>query len=770
MRQVSAALAAAIEAPERTTRMRLSVDWAGDGHGGTASIDDLSDRAGQVTLSRTLQADVPDEVRTVEGSVVAALDVDLVRGDTDDDRRTAARYFSRFSTGSPLYGLERIGRDVRADVEVLTGDGWQAVPRMRGQVREMPVAAGQMQASLRAIDYRDRLRTKVTLPAVIATAGQTSQFATDRWQAPGLEPSWVVSFVLAQNGVYVSPPPRPGCRIWIPFHGSAFPMIADLIIGVGQVDWTDTGAGTTHLPITFSPGPYLLGMDPTPTGHSFLLTTTSTRNADAERRFVATDGQAQGRIEFWARTAANASSNPISLQIYTPFHGGQMSITYSLQAGTSKLQLAIDDQVSPRTINGPAAAATHDGDWHFFGLWLDTAAGTAVFRVDDVDTTVAFTPMTPNAWTTSDEAYDLFLDAAEGTGFAELQITGGTAQTDPWLNDTAAYTWSPGAVIDRSTVPLQGIAIADPVDSWQVLDDLAAACLGAVWYDEDGLLQWATSARLVGAAGQSVQRTVTSAADIVDLAYTDRADTVRNRIRVPYSPIVLHAAAVMWTADTGIMIPAGGRVVIFVAFDGQFVTAPATLTLAANTAPDGSGTDVSAYVNPTAGVPVLPTSRTAIYTLTNNYWATVWLVDATGAPALTARGDWIEQTTGAIPPDLADSTVTAGTVAERPLQLDANPWVQDRSHAAGLAMALLCQLRDPQQPITQLEIPADPRLQFYDRIRVQDTHQTMLDGAYWVTGIDETHDGAAYMQQLSARQARDRYLVGTGLIGVDLVG
>lgn len=768
MRQVSAALAAAIEAPERTTRLRLSVDWAGDGHGGAGSIDDLSGRAASVSLSRTLQADVPDEVRTVEGSVVAALDVDLVGGDTTDERISAARYFSRFNTASPLYGLERIGRDVRCDVELLTADGWQAVPRMRGQVRGMPVAAGQRQARLTAMDYRDRLRVKVTLPAVIADAGQTTPFDTERTQAPGLEPSWVVSFVLAANGVYVSPPPRPGCRLWMPFHGSAFPMLGDLVIGVGQADVTDIATNLVHRAIEFASGPYLLGTETLPAGESLLVNTTSTRNLDSAR-LVTADGHVKGRIEFWARAARYSVVPPIEVRVESFLHGGDVTIDYRLSNTTNAFKLDLVSGVTPQlNLDGPAPI--FDGEWHFYGVYIDSAAGIAVFRVDTTDTVVAYTPWQGVTWrSTGDEAYDVYVQAYEGNALAELQVTGGTAQGDVWLNDPA-YAWTPGAVIDRSRVPLQGIAIADPQDSWEILDELAAACLGAVWYDEDGMLQWATSARLVADAAQRVQRTVTSATDIVDLAYEDRADALRNRVICPYSPIVLHAAEVMWTAAQKFSVPPHGVVALYVEFDGQFVTAPG-VTLAANTSPDGSGIDISGYVSAFAATPLYPTSRSAIYTVSNVYPGTAWLVDTNGDPAVVAAGDWIEQTSGPVPPDLVDATVLDGTVLERPLEVPSNVWVQDRSHAAGVAMALLCQLRDPQQPITALEIPADPRLQFYDRVQISDQHQTMLDAGYWVTGVDERVDAdGSYMQQLSARQARDRFLPGSGRVGVDIAG
>jgi hypothetical protein len=772
MRNVGKELADAIEAPERTTRAALYVDWDGDGYGPAGSIDDLSGRIDNLSVDRTLRADVPAEVNVVQGAAAAALSVDLVAGDSSDERLEAVRYWSRFNTASPMYGKERMNRRLRLAMEFLTAGGWRSVSRMQGITRALPVDVGQRTAQLVALDGRQAMRAALSLPAIMADAGQTSTGLSNRQQRPGLESTWVAHFVAAANGYFASPPPRPTCRLWMPMHGSAMPFIADLVIGInseGDVNDSSSGDGSTfgHWPWTFEPGPFLLGSTVIPAGYSGRVRVVTTHNKpgaelvrntkDRINGFPA--GQVLGRVEFWARAAV--AGHVVEVMVDNFGASGDTRLTFGI-ANTGFLTAVVSAHIgSPTTITGPNPI--RDGLWHFYGVHIDSANGVATFRVDTTATVVNFTPwVLSNQWLNiTDEFYNVRVTVEQGGALSELQITGGTAATDPWLNDPGY--WTPNAVIDRG-YPLMGNANVDPQDSWQILTNLAAAAMGAVWLDEDDVLQVAMPGRLVKPQSQQVQRTVTSSTDITDLAYDDRADTIRNRVRCPYSPVLLHIADTVFTAPHTIVLAAGTSITFTAQLSGAFIDLP-SMSVRANTSPDGTGSDVSGQVS---GSATYPDVHSAIFTITNYYGGTVWLVDTAGNSAVTATGNWIESGTGALPPDFR--SVPAGQV-ELPLELPANPWRQTWSHAAGVAQAVLCSLRTPQQVLTKLSIPADPRLQFYDRVRVRDGGGTELDAAYWVTGMAETADSAGgYWGQLSARQARNRFLAGTGLVGVDIVG
>jgi len=748
MRQVSAELAAAIEAPERTTRLRLAADWDGDGFGGPGSIDDLSDKISGATLSRTLQSDVPAEVRVVEGSVVAKFNADLAAGDTADDRLRSIRYWSRFNTASPMYGRPRMGVPVTATVELLTANGWQGVPRFQGLTRALPVDVGQRIAKLGVLDQRQLLRGALSLPVIIADAPQTTPFSR---QSPGLESTWVASFVAAQNGYYVSPPPRPGCRLWTPMHGSTFPFIGDLVTGVSVAQVADVATTLPIAPVTFDTGPFLLGTAVLP-DFTRLKTTATTTHDQATARIVGADGHSRGRIEMRAKEAP--AGGTLTFRLDNLAYGGHAYVDLTVTSG-DVLQLNIDmtgNGFTLTTVNGPTLVRA--STWRSIGVWWDTATGQVRFWLDGAATSATFTPPTPAAWNPAVEAYDTTVDLI-GWQVAEVQLTGGTAAADLWVDQ---IPFTPRAVIDRG-YPLQGIVDTSPQDSWQILTDLASGGLGATWFDEDSILQAAMPGRLVGESAQVVQRVLTSLTDIIDLAYDDRADTVRNRIICPYSPIVFHSGETLWTSPEKVWLGPGKTAVIYATLGNPFVATPA-VSAQANTKADGTGT-----VGNVGVTAVYPSAREAVITV-RNYGVGVYLVDTSGQSALKVTGNWLEQSAGAVPPDYSD---VAPGQPEQPLTLPSNRWVQDRSVAAGLAMAVLCNLRRERQTLTNLAIPADPRLQFFDRIQVQDKTSTGLDTPFWVAGVAEDY-GPGYIAKLTARQAQNRFLAGVGLAGEDLVG
>lgn len=102
MRSVSPELAAAIESPERVLRHRLTVDWDADGYNGNGTIDDLTDKIGQLKATQQLQTQVPEGVRVVAGNAAAQLDVDLARGNVINAAVPAA--YRSINTGQTTSG------------------------------------------------------------------------------------------------------------------------------------------------------------------------------------------------------------------------------------------------------------------------------------------------------------------------------------------------------------------------------------------------------------------------------------------------------------------------------------------------------------------------------------------------------------------------------------------------------------------------------------------------------------------------------------------
>jgi len=79
MRQVSAALRAAIDSPERVIDSTFTVDWDNDG---VQSIDDLSRKVDTISMTQSLESSLPLQVQVVPGVAVAEVTAKIARGNT----------------------------------------------------------------------------------------------------------------------------------------------------------------------------------------------------------------------------------------------------------------------------------------------------------------------------------------------------------------------------------------------------------------------------------------------------------------------------------------------------------------------------------------------------------------------------------------------------------------------------------------------------------------------------------------------------------------
>jgi hypothetical protein len=761
MRQVSDELAAAITAPERTVRVRLSVDWDGDGHGGPGSLDDLSGSVSSATVAAVLQGTQPEQAAVVEGTAAATLDADLVKGSTDDERIHAVRYFSPVAAASPLAGKPRLGRDVQADVEFLTAVGWQPVPLLRGTSRSLPVRVAAQEATLTALDYRSRLRTTVQLPTMVADAVDDGVSFSVK---PGMEATWVVSYVLFKCGFSVAPPPRLGCRLYMPMHGSAMPFISREFDGSPSGAFDAFDASGQRREIRFVPGPYLLACERGTTARIDV-------HADlaAGDRLIGADGRSSGRIELWLLADGPWPNQAVSVDVTNPdpiatFVDAGFIIGF---AGAMSLFLG-NGLAPPVLVTGPSVPL--DGAWHLVGVHWNDAAGSVTFRIDETSTTVAFTPTTANAGSCGDADVALYVSEA---CVAEVQVTAGLAPTDVW--QPTSYT-SP-AVVDRSPNKLDGIVDQTAREGWLILQELAAAEQGAVWLDADGRPHYATRGRLLSDAAQVPQRVVDADSDILELAYDYDLDKVVNVVIANYSPTVFARQATAWTLNETVFIPHGSTVTVEATLTGGLATRQRTLSGHANTTADGTGTDYTfqwGFINTFTTGPVVvsvtfPTPSSAVLRLTNTLGVGVWLVDATGAASLILTADTISQGTGADPAVIAD-TASRAVYGDQPLPLPTSPWTQRRAWAAGIAMAAIGDLATPQPVLTDLTIPGDPRLEPFDRFTARDPDNTELAIDLWYVGGRHRIDAGGYTHQIAARPARNRFLAGIGLVGVDLVG
>ncbi|GAA3455871.1 hypothetical protein GCM10018962_77050 [Dactylosporangium matsuzakiense] len=742
------------------------------------AVDDISDRLGDLKVTRALTGQLPDEVLVVEGISATTATGNLVKGKTDTERLGAVQYWSRLNEESPLFGKTRASRDARLAVEFLTDNGYQSVPLMTGGVlRSLPVSVRDRRAALSLIDARDRFRTPITLPPMVAEV----QLQGGKC-APGLEAGWIISYALWKCGLPLSPPPRSGCRLWAPMHGSAWPFIGSEPVDGVNLAWLTRSPGGGLLSslerLQFGPGPFF---------------TATAFPSDGIGVFVEGDmsdgpaiwdsvGRSSGRIEFWVKAPASPvntnTAGAVTIVSKNSAGPGKVDsrVIFTVRRnGTTELEVRAD-QVGgiTRVVAGPTVA--HDGAWHLFGVHWDDVAGSATFRRDGTSTVVGYTPIA-SGLAPADVRPGWQLSG--GCPVAEVQVTAGLAAGAAWQ----PLTWSSGVVVDRpQSRRLAGIKPqTEPIEAWTLFQQVYGAELGLVWVDEAGVPQLWTAARACSPDAVTPVRTVTSVRDLLDLGYRDDRDMIRNIIRVKYGgPTVIPNSGdlIVWALTASVSIGARSSWTATVTLDQDkpLFSRPFLDGFAADVT--GGAGNYYALGNDLPGMQV----RTRVTVLDlyhvridvwNNLSVPVYLVNFDGTPYAQLRAEIlvVTPTGGTVDAPLVSEVRHAASIAKYgPAQLDFpdSQWVQTESQALGLAWGLASLLKDEQIVYVDIEIPGDPRLQPLDRLRVVDANGLQLDTPVSLQQRTDDLKAGDYRSTLAARPARDRWLLGGAGTGTPL--
>lgn len=759
---VSAELAAAIEASERTPLVRVAVDWDADGFGPAGSVDDLTDRTGAIKVVRSLTTDLPDPVRLVEGSAAATATIDLTEGDPRDETMHPARYYTRGSD-SPLGHRERIGRPVTVDIGFRTAGGPQYVRRLTGRTRNMKTKSQGRAAALTALDNRALLRNTVRL---IPTDGTTA----------GADGTWIVTQALAANGIFAGPAPRDhGQLLWVPMYGSILPIRPDR-----SASWQ---AGFFLYPSlvqsrpTFTPGPFVLAATPTAGPFLSIQTTPMSSTWDTYR----------GRLEMWVLGVPSPSPAPGGSASRSVVQISDLPNPVTFNP-TGYVVVGIDVNGHPFMrvldatravtlhLNTGAATVANDGAWHPVGVHWDHRAQTVTFMVDGGFETQATGILTTEV--PSKVPIDLLVDSF--APISDLHLHDIPA-SDPWLYATVA----PTAVIDPSLIQLQASYEAAPRESFELLSEVAAAEQATATFDEAGVFRYRTRARLTDTAGQTVQRVLTTAdVSLLEVDVDDGIDRVRNIVQVSYSPVTVSPVFTLtaYADTTARTLPPLSTLTIPISFPNPVLDLQTFLFpvgvfthqslpvfdpyIVLTTNADGTDDGLAAlayFAGVTAQVLDGWTTGAATLQITNLNAVTLY-VTALGVSGLTAT----------VGNTVVAEVTDPGSVARygpQLLQHSSSQWVQTAGVAQSLARALLGDLKDPHLQLSGLTIVGDPRRQLGDRVTIADPSGTQLSGEYWLTQVeDAVGAGGDYIQTIAARGATTVARYGIGRYGIETYG
>lgn len=421
-----------------------------------------------------------------------------------------------------------------------------------------------------------------------------------------------------------------------------------------------------------------------------------------------------------------------------------------------------------------------DGEFHFVGTAWDVANNKLWVRLDDALT--AFTPSPAMSTAGLPVTHDFFesdtISGIVGISGSDLQFSTGadaSPDTNPlWIHDAAS--WTRGAIVTRSILNLEVVAVEQPQEAWALIGSYAQSEMAALRTDELDVVQYLTLPHWVSDDAQTVAQVWSTATNCGSPEFRYDVSKIRNSVRVEYSQVrvddiispvvVLNTAIAIFPGTTVVLFATskpstrlyGGRFYVLsqAQVNGTDPSPPNPTYVVFNTQPDGTGT----YADPgpsLIGVDVFAeviswTSGQALVEFTNNTTSTYYTVHGG-----TADLDYLNISAYAVQSASASATaeddVSVAVRGRRSLPVQLSE-VQSDPMAAQMAQILVGDLASPIAEITSLEVLADARRQPGDLISFTDS-ESGLSGHWRTRGIRHVIDGAEYRQYTTLRRARD---------------
>jgi hypothetical protein len=746
---------------------------------GAANTDNVSREADSLEVDRSLQGVLPEQVSIIEGSSTAQTSVNLVSGETADERKTAAWKFSPFNQNSPLYSSPVLNVPVRASIEIETPAGSKTFQKMVGSVSELDVDVNSGNAPLTAFDYRSQLAGSVQLPAIDGDAF-------------GLNATALIDYALAQNGVNWGAPLQTGAQLWAPMHGTAFPMVSGNRAAVkgrlllnGEAlpnSWSANWSNVSTVHPFFTWGPFgntkALALGKGAAISSYYPSSVT------QARFYAhftpytngtndmfSQGGAKGVINLWVKADAFASPTDdlVNVRLDGPWIGANVQAFFYLWINSSRqIGVIFQGPTGGAVSYSPFGTLPSDGAWHNIGMsWDGTDISGTNFKIYagmDGSTATANIPWIQSLM----PVHDVWQPTSNFFSYlpiAEIQaypVTG--IQTDAGYTNANKYIQT--ANLDYSTLELKSNRDTTIRDAWGLINEIGDTEFAARYFDEDGIYQYHTRNRLASTASQTVQRTLDGKTAIIDLKLSSGVDKVRNVVTANVEPVQISRNSVVFTSTDTFVLPPLQKTRITLQFQNPVVSlwyiqygTAFTPVLPDNAFPwPDTNASVSGYGVPhgmvcvrtaqsggsITGIPyptvVVSDANSITLEFNNASTQTLYIVNdgqvanlggvtysgfgSTGAqvmqywgnPSIMLVGDML------IPQSNVPVTYThsysVSQYGPQALALNDSQWLQDTGTAYGLAASVAGTLGQP-VPVAAASIVGDPRLQLADRVKLQ---------------------------------------------------
>jgi len=768
------------------------------------NLDRLDSNLASISVDRSLTGAFPDEVSFTEGSAAAQTDIDLVTGETDDERKHAAWLYSPFNSDSPFSAArsQRIHIPFNASINFQKADGTVAkFQRMVGTTRDFDVSVKDRTASLSALDYRDKLAGSVSFPLIDG-------------EMQGCNVTSLLAFSLLSAGVPVAPPLNPNTKLYVPMHGTIAPMIGDAVTGFARMTDSDAADPQDFTTVTgnFTP--------------QFMENPHSVRAVDAHwhsgdhRSVVGRLQPDTGGLDFFSRQnaagaftawfkgdslfvgggAPGTGSNPhgrFALSLWS-----RVSPSQYVEIGIfadGKMYISFNSGTQSILYQHTTAMALDDG-WHQLGWKFNLNAGNGEVVVQmnrgmtdglgwlSFDQSASFPATLKGSLPVTDNWSPAIAELALSVPMSDFMVF-----SHPDTEPIDAIPM-PGFA-DYATLPYLDLELSGNIDTtakeiWSVVTDIASATRSSAYFDEVGDFKFVTLADRATPEKQQVQKTVTALDHITELDFSQTVDSIKNIIDVDYTPVQAVRGGVVYSTSDTFVLPGNSVTTLRLKFEdpvSYIITqannqgaipwlwdnayawptgsqiygmgcARASLNDGANAKNIlglplpvivGSGADYLdvQVVNPSAKAAYIfnDGQTTAFSNVPDNKAR----MEALGSPSIMLGGNKLGQlATSSI--EVADQ-YSIDKFGEQSFSFS-NPFVQTKEAANTLAGSLLSDLKDP-VATARITVIGDPRLELGDRIRIQDPDGNVFDGEFWIQGIEDTLDDGGYTQQLTVRQA-----------------
>lgn len=544
-----------------------------------------------------------------------------------------------------------------------------------------------------------------------------------QWQAPlgvlATDAAWVIDQAARAGGYFATPPPVASCVGSVPMMGSLVPEVGTAL---GFNSSAETGWVTLNGRIAAGGGLY-------PPNPEVALT----RPLDLNQTVFGILDVSQAYASVYLRTPGILQATASSGQLQISGFGTTASIPHPAPApppgGWARVQFEFRfSGVTTSTFTGFGARVRYSvtGPW---SGWVDVS-GAAL-------------PLGSEPWSAG--------------GYAGAPVSGFQIHT---ADDPVAWR-APNAKIAASGVMLDVITTSSSSSGWHVAQDVAAATMGAVWIDEDGVFTYRNRDPLRGSATPA--ETIIARDSLADVPWSISRDDVADRIEVTYEPMTIQTSGdygtKVWESPKIISLRPG-HLVQHVVLDGAATTldpaprqsstypsdmgSPASFThtvFDVNTAADGTGTRIFGAVDVETEMIGPSTLKVSVH---NRHSGRIWLVTPAGDPALIVRAGVVATPAGRV-------TIGSGlprNAAANPLTVDLGAFVQRDLDAQSILAWLESVTANPLPVLRDVRVLPNPARRLGDVAILRDDI-TGISAKVLVSGKVDSMSAGALEQYLT---------------------